>query len=329
MGARSEECQVASIQAGVSLTMESNLTYTHTGVQADIVLKQNTWMVSGGGGNCVQETTIVQVGTNSVEYNGGTGGWEGILLYTPTEVNTSLYPEFKVLLRSSGDSDFTLRLWDNAGKNAFRDMQFIRGSALDFTEVTVRTDEDYGDVWTIESGFDWDAIILIEIQENTGGNSWYVDYMYFTGRRWGGGSDNTTSDGFAEDSTSQTAYGTREYFEINDNFLSDAECEARAQALLALYKDAEVVIRVHSDTIDWSTTAPLPGNKTGVDMSPISVDADYRIDEMDIHVNMRDKTLGVDYVLSATPSRLADYLYRLQRKTKELSLTRSAKRRKR
>jgi len=309
--------------------MESNLTYTHTAAQADVVLKQNTWFVSGGGGNCVQETTNVRVGTNSVEYNSGTGGWEGMLLYTPTEVDTDLYPEFKVLLRASADADFTLRLYDNAGKYAWREMAFVRGAAPDFKEVTVRTDQDYGDVWTIESGFDWNSVILIEIIEENGGGTWYVDYMYFTGRRWGGGSVNANTDGFAEDSTSQTSYGTREYFEVNDNFLSDAECEARAQALLALYKDPEVVIKIHSETIDWSTTAPLAGNKTGVDMTPISVDADYRIDEMDIHVNTRDKTLTVDCVLSSTPSRLADYLYRQQRKIKELSHSRSAKRRKR
>jgi len=291
------------------LQVTPDLTYEHTAVQADLVVQEQTWFIARGGGSIAAESTIKRVGSRSVKTIPGFATSE-IAFWTGTDnkVDTTLYPEFKVLIRVTGASaEVGLRLYDSTGKDAFRALGTIDDDGY-FHDFTVRCDEDYGEEWDIDSGFDWSDIWVIGITDELGTATMYIDYMYFTGKRWGGGTDNSTVDGFAEDTTSQTSYGIREYFEINENFLSEAECEARA---------------------DWSTTAPLAGNKTGVDMTPINVDADYRIDEMDIHVNMKDKTLGVDYVLSATPSRLADYLYRQQRKIKELSLTRSSKRRKR
>jgi len=348
-----ELIQVDSISIGTEpggedeITMKTNLANAYT--TANNAILWEVYATTGGFGfnpyhatnfNVVADTTDKHTGTRSIEMAATANQATYMLMHvfrTGDEVDLDTYPKirFKIYPDTTAPISLQIKLWSGAlhVANDIATSQVVRNLTADeWNEIEIDAGTENDDMWSIGSSFDWTDVQIIAIIVNysaAGTYTFFVDRYYLTGCRWGGGTSNAASDGFAEDTTSQTDYGVREYFDVNDNFLSDAECEARAQALLVLHKDPLITIRVYSETVDWTSYHPMAANKVHVDLDPISVVDSFRIDEMDIHVNTRNKILTVDAKLTNKPTRLADYLYRLQNKIQEVSKTRGSVKRRR
>jgi hypothetical protein len=182
--------------------------------------------------------------------------------------------------------------------------------------------------WTLTGGFNWNnvRVILFYISfAAANSDSFYIDRFFVRGLRWGGGSDNDAVDGFAEDdSVSQPRYGIKEYSTKLDMLLSDAECEAKAQALLAFYKGERVTIELSTETLDWGDEPFAPGNLVGIDFAKIGPNDSFRIDAIDLTVSSLDHRCLLTFTINNFPARLADYLYRLSRKIRMLEKNYSA-----
>jgi len=118
-----------------------------------------------------------------------------------------------------------------------------------------------------------------------------------------------------EDAASQTAYGVREYVEVDEELVSDNECYLRAKALLAYYKDPAEYLVVKSTVLDYANTPLLAGDKIHVTLPNENVDSDFRIESVEYRVDAKTQTLEITLELGKVPPLLADYLYCLRAKT--------------
>jgi hypothetical protein len=180
------------------------------------------------------------------------------------------------------------------------------------------TDEN----WQTGAGFVWTDIKIIDLElvfAAANDRSFWLDRFYVGGKRWGGGSDDAAVDGFAEDVlVSQAAYGIKEYVVTNDMLLSDKECEAKAQSLLAFYKDERRTIELSTETLDWGDYAFTPGNLIAIAFGKLGADDSFRTDAIDISVSGKENRTFITFTIDQTPPRIADYLYRLSKKIREL-----------
>jgi len=121
--------------------------------------------------------------------------------------------------------------------------------------------------------------------------------------------------GTAEDSASQNAYGLRELTETDEELTSDNECNLRAKALLAYFKDPAEYLTIRSTVIDYGNTPLFAGDKIHVTLPNENVDSDYRIESVEYHVDAKTQTLEITLELGKVPPMLADYLYGLRATT--------------
>jgi len=169
------------------------------------------------------------------------------------------------------------------------------------------------DVWDVESGFDWTQIKIIRFDcwfTGTGTGSFWVDGLFFGGRRY-----SSTQ----EDSGSQSLYGLRELVEVDEELYSDNECMLRAKAILAQLKDPREYLTIRSTVIDYGTTPLLPGDKIHVTLPNENVDADFRILSVEYLVDAKTQTLEITLELGREMPLLADYLYALRSKSDHMS----------
>jgi hypothetical protein len=179
-----------------------------------------------------------------------------------------------------------------------------------------------GENWQLGAGFVWTDIHIIDIElvyAAANDRSFWLDRFYVGGKRWGGGSDDAAVDGFAEDVlVSQAAYGIKEHVVTNDMLLSDKECEAKAQSLLAFYKDERKTIELSTETLDWGDDAFTAGNLIAIDFGKLGVNDSFRADSIDISVSGKENRPFITFTIDKAPPRIADYLYRLSKKVREL-----------
>jgi len=101
--------------------------------------------------------------------------------------------------------------------------------------------------------------------------------------------------------------------------LSDAECEAKAQSLLAYYKDERITIELLSDTFDWEAYHPTPGNTVPADLDFVGITgSSYRIDCIDIIFRASGQSMIAVFTLDKAPRRTADYLYNIDERLRQL-----------
>lgn len=179
--------------------------------------------------------------------------------------------------------------------------------------------------WTIFSSFDWTDVKMIEFVFTYAAPGDYnirLDRFHFSGKRWGGGSSNLAIDGFAEDvgvGSSQAKYGIKEYVLINDMLLSETECEAKAQSLLAFYKDERKTIELSTETLDWGDDAFTAGNKIAINFGKLGVNSTFRTDSIDINVSGKENRPFISFLINQAPPRIADYLYRLSKRIRQMN----------
>lgn len=228
------------------------------------------------------------------------------------EVNANLYPilSFWIRRESSFNGNVNVILYDTGDKTA---SHMFNVGADEWFQKQFKVGADNADIWDVESSFDWTQIKKIRFDcwfDGAGTGSFWVDGLYFGGRRY---------EGFAEDGSSQTLYGIRELVEVDEELYSDNECELRAKALLAYLKDPAEYLTVRSTVIDYGDNPILPGDKIYVTLPNENVDADFRILSVEYYVDARTQSLELGLELGREQPFLADYLYALRSKIDSLS----------
>jgi hypothetical protein len=128
-----------------------------------------------------------------------------------------------------------------------------------------------------------------------------------------------------EDANSQNSYGLRELTETDEELKSDNECLLRAKALLDYYKNPAEYLTVKSTVINYENTPLLPGDKIHVTLPNENIDADFRIESVEYHIDAKTQTLEITLELGRETPLLADYLYALRSKTESLSRYKAAR----
>lgn len=271
----------------------------------------------------------VHTGSYSVEVvfnNALSAAYILFVLPEGSEANMDDYPVLKGMIRfaSTAPELFQVTLYSGScGANNYAVSSPIGITQVDqWAKFEVLGGSDNADAWVVGSSMDWTdikVIVFTVLYSAAGTYTFNIDRLHYSGKRWGGGNNNAASDGFAEDTSSQTTYGLRELVVISELLLSDAECEAKAQALLDFYKSERITLEVVSNNVDWTNYRPAAGNTVGLDLDSLGVTGEtYRIDTIVILFRAEDNSLTASYTLGKTPKLSADYTYSLSRKVREL-----------
>lgn len=228
------------------------------------------------------------------------------------EVNCSLYPALNFWLKRDAafNGNVVAILYDSGDKSA---SHLFNIGPDKWSQQQVKTGAENADVWDAESGFNWASIRKIRFDcwfTGTGTGSFWVDGLFFGGRRYSA---------LQEDTGSQTGYGLRELVEINEELYSDNECTLRAKAMLEYLKDPAEYLTVRSTVIDYGFSPLLSGDKIHVTLPNENVDADFCILSAEYNVDGRTQTLEITLELGREQALLADYLYALRSKADHLS----------
>lgn len=161
--------------------------------------------------------------------------------------------------------------------------------------------------WTKVGTPTWHDINSIEFEiAGQGGFDTHVDGLHFTGLRF---------KAVAEDTTSQTNYGIREYVEVDEELQSNNECMLRAQALLNYLKDPAEYLKVTSTIVEYENSPILAADTVNIILPNENINGNYRVETAEYYVDAKNQTLQLTLELGKVPPQLADYMYGLRRFT--------------
>lgn len=231
-------------------------------------------------------------------------------------VNAVLYPEldFAIQIESYFSGLCQLVLYDSSGRTASRMFNIQSpgngGSADKWTTESFDVGSLNASDWSLSSSsFDWTQIWRMAFYcmptSPTGSGAFWVDKVYFGGRRYSS---------VQQDSGSQSAYGTREYMDTNEELYSDNECALNALATLAYMKDPFEYITLKSTVIDYGSNPIFPADKIAVSLPNENVNGNYRILSVEYDVKSASQELEITLELGHEKALLADYLYALRSK---------------
>jgi hypothetical protein len=228
------------------------------------------------------------------------------------EVDATKYPVLNLWLtrESAFNGNVTITLFDIADRTAGH--EFTVGYDKWF-QTQVQAGANGADVWQVESGFDWTQIKKVRVVcwfDGSGTGGFWVDGLFLGGRRYST---------MQEDAGSQSSYGLRELVEVDEELWSNAECTSRAQALLASLKNSAEQLTLRSTVIDHGTTPPLAGDTMHIELPNEGVNGDFRILNVEYHVDAKTQTLETALELGREQPLLADYVFKLKSKTDSLS----------
>ncbi len=175
------------------------------------------------------------------------------------------------------------------------------------------------DQWQASTQFNWNLVEAVQVTlwfTGVGSGSFWVDGLYFGGRRFSS---------IADDQASQNAIGLRELVEVNEELCSDFECESHAKALLANLKAPAETLTVQSSVLDYGASPILAGDKIHVTLPNEGVDGDFRVLSVEYHADAKTQTLQTTLELGREKPLLADYIYALRSKTSQLSRYKTTK----
>jgi len=224
------------------------------------------------------------------------------------EVNANLYPLLNFFMRreSGFNGNVNVILYDAADKSA---SHFFNVGSEEWFPMEFGVGALNADAWDVESGFDWTQIKIIRFDcwfTGSGTGSFWVDGLFFGGRRY-----SSTQ----EDATSQTNYGLRELVEVDEELYSDNDCDLRAKSLLDYLKDPAEYLQLRTTVLDYGNNPLLSGDKIHVTLPNENVDADFRIESVEYYVDAKSQTLEITFELGKVPPLLADYIYGLRATT--------------
>jgi len=234
-------------------------------------------------------------------------------LNTGREVNANLYPQLNFWVYRQANvfyENVAVTLFDTNWKMAKHTRPI---GPEKWTQIQVKAGSRNADLWDVEGGFNWAAVKQIRFDcwlNSSNPGSFWVDGLFFGGCRYSA---------VAQDTGSQNSYGLRELAETDEELYSDNECLLRAKALLNHLKNPVEHLTLRSTVVDYGDTPLLPGDKIHVVLPNEGVDADFRIESVEYHVDARTQVLEVTLELGREAPLLADYLYALKSKTEHLS----------
>lgn len=234
-------------------------------------------------------------------------------------VDTNAYPVLNLWLctETAYNGNVTLTLFDNADRAATR--EFTIGTDKWF-QTQVEVGATKADLWQVQGGFDWTKIWRVRVIcwfAQTGTGAFWVDGVFFGGRRY-----SSTQ----EDAASQGSFGLRELVEVNEELWSDAECVGRAKALLSSSKDPAESLTLQSSVLDFGAVPVFAGDTVHVVLPVEGVDADFRVLSVEYRVDGAAQALETTLELGREAPLLADYVYALRAKTDSLSRYKAARR---
>jgi hypothetical protein len=260
------------------------------------------------------DSTVKVKGAGSVKTSAESLSYAACLftLDAGKEVDAEQYPVLNLWLSrdSSFNGNVNLTLFDGADRAAWH--EFTAGAEKWF-QTQVRVGSAGADVWQVEGGFGWTGVRKVRVVcwfDGSGSGGFWVDGLFFGSRRY-----STVQ----EDAVSQGGYGLRELVEVDEELWSDAECEARAKALLASLKDPAEQLTLRSTVIDYGAAPLLAGDKVHVALPNEGVDGDFRILSAEYLVDAKTQTLETTLELGREKPLLADYMFSLKSKTDSLS----------
>jgi len=266
---------------------------------------------SAAAGDVSLDTTFKAKGSASIKVHSVSMYWVGAVftLNAGKEVNSNLYPllSFLAYLEKSYNGNVSVLLYDTADKYARKNITVAPGK---WRKTDLRTGLANEMEWEdVEAGFDWANIKKIRIDgwfSGVGSGDFWIDQLYFGGRRYAA---------TREDATSQSNYGLRELVEVDEELVSDNECDLRAKALLDYFKNPAEYLRLNTTILDYGTTPLLPADKIHVTLPNENVDSDFRIESVEYSVDAKTQTLEIVLELGKVPPFLADYLYGMRATT--------------
>jgi hypothetical protein len=274
---------------------------------------QGVWSAFGANVSVAQDSTVKAIGNSSVKcwINGNAYGAIRFTFNAGYEVNANLYPElaFFTLLSTVLSGRGAIALFDVSGKQMVQAQNFTGNTAWGATSVGVG--EANAASWVPgagQSGFDWTHIKKVQISSiGSDGNTpvwagFWIDGLYFGGMHYSA---------VEEDSASQNTYALREYTETDADLASDHECDLRAKALLAYYKDPALSLTIVSTVLDYGTAPLWAGDIVHVVLPNENVDDYFRIDYVEYQLDAKTQTLQITANLGKEKPQLADYLYGL------------------
>ena len=266
---------------------------------------------SAGAGEVSLDTSFKLRGFASIKVHAPSLYWAGAMftLNSGKEVNTNKYSilSFYTHLQKSYDGNVSITLCDTADKQVSKQITVAPGEwrKTDLNAGLVNEDE-----WeTLDAGFDWAQVKEVRVAcwfAGVGSGDFWIDSFYFGGCRY---------EAMREDTQSQSGYGLRELVEVDEELVSDNECDLRAKALLDYFKAPAEYLQLSTTVLDYGTAPLLPGDKIHVVLPNENVDGDFRIETVEYHVDAKTQTLEVSLELGKVPPLLADYLYGLRATT--------------
>jgi len=118
----------------------------------------------------------------------------------------------------------------------------------------------------------------------------------------------------------------REIVEVDEELWSDAECDSRAKALLAMLKSPAEKLTLRSTVIDFGDLPILAGDTVHVELPNENVNGDFRVSSVEYFVDAKTQTLETSLELGREAPLLADYMFALRSKMDHLSRYKTAKR---
>ena len=228
------------------------------------------------------------------------------------EVNTNLYPLLSLIafLQKAYNGNVTIVLYDDTAKTAVKNITL--GTA-DWHKTDLKVGLGYELEWEqVESGFNWEKVKEVRVDcwfSGAGSGDFWICGLYFGGRRYSA---------TREDTTSQEQYTDgqpRELVEVDEELVSDNECDLRAKALLDYLKDPAEYVKFRTTVLDYGNSPLLPGDKVHVTLPNENVDSYFRIETVEYYVDPARQTLEINAELGKVPPFLADYLYGMRATT--------------
>jgi hypothetical protein len=274
----------------------------------------------GLSGNISLDTNTKIKGSASIKTTAGSLTYAScqFTLGSGKEIDTDAYPTLNFWLsrEAAFNGNATIVLHDIYDNLAAHEMT-VGNEKWFQNQVAVGTKS--AEQWQANAQFNWNLVKRVQVTlwfTGTGSGSFWVDGLYFGGRRYSA---------TAEDTTSQSAIGLRELVEVNEELASDNECEAHANALLTNLKDPAESLTLESTVLDYSTTPILAGDKIAVTLPNEGVSGNFRVQSAEYHVDGKTQTLQTTLELGREKPLLADYVYALRSKTSQLSRYKTAK----
>ena len=317
-----EENSVASVQS-TYIVCGSALQNTYTNPTAVIVFANGSGAQSQGWGPIYSSPAITAnssnkiVGNYSVQVSGPGGApGTGVIFYwgKANPISMFTFPFINLNICTSIAAGVFIAFYDQSFNTVGQYFEEVMNDG-NFHQIQLQGGPASAtDGWTPGTGgwngaanFDLSNIIAIMItMMTTSGVTFYIDGMYFGGAMYSGSSAG---------SASIATYGERDYSETDDQLLTDAACNFRAQALVNYYKDLAKSFTLKTTVLDYGTNIIQGGDTVTLNLPNIGIsNGSYRVDSCEYYIDqtLKDPCLEVTLSVGKVSPLLADYMMALR-----------------